>query len=389
MKKFTLLTLLLCGSYFGQAQITLDHTDYNYSTTSETFDFVHFNDSSVVLPQSGADMIWDYTAGQANGGHSVIYEGISNPDFPNSNLRTPVMVRYLGIDFPTYRYHTYDTTGFRKNGQMDLSIALPLASVTGNTADTLLVIGGSRIESNPWYFFKLPMSYNQTSDVTGIGEINFIANVPTFGLNNFPIRQIIERNIVSNVEGWGKLVLMNPITAEADTFEVLLKKDVATLTTFYYDANNNLLPPTLLTPLGLTQGYSVTSDSYSFYTKGLNQFALSITVINGLIDGVAYNEQVFTNGMPISTSSVKESFVANKVYPNPIQGNQFQLEIEKNNGENWQLDIYNTLGQNVHNELVRDNISTVQLENNLPKGQYFYTVRNENGQIVANGKLMK
>jgi hypothetical protein len=101
------------------------------------------------------------------------------------------------------------------------------------------------------------------------------------------------------------------------------------------------------------------------------------------------NKSAFTLGIPVNTLNAKQELLVHSAYPNPIQGNQFQIDIDKNNAENWQLDIYNTLGQTVHNEIIINNISMVRLDNRLPNGQYLYTIRNENGQTVANGKLTK
>ena len=134
------------------------------------------------------------------------------------------------------------------------------------------------------------------------------------------------------------------------------------------------------------------SETYT-YTLPNNFDENQIRIIGALVqvDKNSLNREVLntSDGLFTNTSVVEMPKTKVSVYPNPIQNHQFQLEIEKNNGENWRLDIYNILGQSIHNELIMNNISTIELNNNLPSGQYFYTVRNENGQLVANGKLMK
>ena len=87
------------------------------------------------------------------------------------------------------------------------------------------------------------------------------------------------------------------------------------------------------------------------------------------------------------TETIRNQLTNVNLYPNPIQNHQFQFELEKNNLEVWQLEIYNLMGQRIYDKQIIDDNTTVQLPLELPSGQYFYSLKNENGQRIANGLL--
>jgi hypothetical protein len=270
---------------------------------------------------------------------------------------------------------------------IDLSVDFLLAGVTGNPADTLKVIGSPILKKLPIVTF--PIEYGNLYEDTTRSFLNFIGNVPSLGLSNFPITQVYRNETITEIVGWGQIALRNPITQVVDTFETLLQHEITVNIDSFYDATNNPLPMILLAPLGRSQGEIDTFENYRFFVPELDYAAFEIVYTNGIVNFAYLNKSAFTLGIPVNTLNAKQELLVHSAYPNPIQGNQFQIDIDKNNAENWQLDIYNTLGQTVHNEIIINNISMVRLDNRLPNGQYLYTIRNENGQTVANGKLTK
>lgn len=392
MKKITLLFMALCAAVSLQAQITLTAADFTFNQNGGDTIYYHgLQKTQVTLPQFGADMFWDYSNVPLDGdSYFSPYEAGTHPDFPTANLRRESEVSYLGQSFPSYRYFTYDATGFYYNGEVDLDLNFPLGSITGTPTDTLTVVGGGRVNSIPRTFVVFPFGYGYYDNHASYTSINFIVNVQNFGLSNFAVEQRRKRVVETEGNAWGTIALTNPQTQTVDTFETILMYQTSFSVDSFYDAANNPLPATLLTPLGFAQGAtSSVSHNYAFLIPGLDYYGVYFFSVDGVIESALINQSIFTDGTPVSTKSIDFTPVTHEIYPNPIQNHQFQLEIEKNNGENWQLDIYNILGQSVHNELIINNISTIKLNNSLPSGQYFYAVRNENGETVANGKLMK
>ena len=390
MKKITLLFLMISLTTLLEAQITYTAADFTFNPNGDTTYYQDLDLSQTTVPQFGEDVFWDYSNVPLVGNTRVtIYEAATLSGFATANIRRAATVEYVGIDFPNYEYFTYDATGFYLDGETDLPLSLPLSGITGNPADTLKVIGGPRVktEQRPFVFF--PATYGDNKTTIGYETINFVADIPSFNLSNLAIAQVAKREHYLEVKGWGNVALLNPQTQAVDTFEAILFHETSMRRDSFFDAANNLIPAALLTPLGLAQGQSGSTEHYSIMVPGVNFLGVYVQTINGTVETARYNEEIFTQGIPVSTKAVKANKTAHAVYPNPIQNDQFQLEIEKNNAENWQLDIYNVLGQSIHNELIINNVSTVELNNNLPSGQYFYIVKNENGQTVANGKLVK
>ena len=88
------------------------------------------------------------------------------------------------------------------------------------------------------------------------------------------------------------------------------------------------------------------------------------------------------------TSIVKPQ-VFNKdiyLYPNPSKGGiQLSLPIDFNASKGLKIELFNAFGQMVYSE----HIGTSQsLELNLPKGNYFYYIKDLNGEIIQQNKLI-
>ena len=74
-----------------------------------------------------------------------------------------------------------------------------------------------------------------------------------------------------------------------------------------------------------------------------------------------------------------------KIYPNPFS-NSATVEISDPGFSKGQFTIYDLLGREVHLQTLNSKRETLNLD--LPKGIYFFKVRNEQNEIVGNGKLM-
>jgi hypothetical protein len=390
MKRFTLLVLVTMITFSTQAQITINQVNMTLDITGDTLFMANFDFNNLVIPQPGTDMIWDYSTVPVASTKELIYEAANNPLFPTSNMRLATSYSLIGSPdlVPTHRYMTFDAQGLSFDGTEVFDVAIPLESFTANPADTLFNLAGARTETPAWTFIDFPLNYNDASITDSYSDFPIKVDAPTFGLANYEVTQRRFTRTTKDVTGWGKLVLTDPATMMPDTIEVLLQTRTVISVDSFYDAQG-LVPQGLLFVLGASQGAASPPATYHyFYTKGLNQYAMVIAEENLGIFLAEYNTEIFKNGLHVSTKDLKSATVAHNVYPNPVQNHQFQLELDKNNMENWQLEISNMLGQTVHQEFVTDNISTVRLNENINSGQYFYTVKNETGQIVANGKLV-
>ena len=213
-----------------------------------------------------------------------------------------------------------------------------------------------------------------------------------FGLVDYEVNQ--EKKITSSysVHGWGKLILNNESTMMNDTFEVLLRKRITTEIDSFFDAGGNLVPATLLAAFGYEQGRTAGSERNTFYVKGLNNLALNINVVDGVVSFATVNRNVFDTQTVGTNVATKPTHIAHAVFPNPVQNHQFQIQFEKTSNKDWTFEMVNILGQKVHQEIFSEGETSIQkrihLNQELPKGAYFYAVRNENGQVIANGRVI-
>lgn len=76
------------------------------------------------------------------------------------------------------------------------------------------------------------------------------------------------------------------------------------------------------------------------------------------------------------------------IYPNPFT-NIITLKImsEKFEIKNWELKIYNTLGQTFYYKILNSNFESLNL--NLKSGIYFIQITNSLGNVLKTGKLIK
>lgn len=392
MKQITLWALSIFIALPMHAQITIEASDFafNPNPVEDTIFYWGFDKIQLSAPQFGADVFWDFSTLPLDGQtYRTVFESATHPDFPTATLRLPADPAYFGVPFSTFDYFTYDNTGLYLDGMVDPSFDFPLGSVTGNTADTISLIGGGRLGTEPRPVVTFPLIYGDSSTIVSYSSLNFIADVPSFGLNNAPITQSVKRTITSQVNGWGKVTLLNPTTQMVDTFETLLYYQVDVRVDSFYDAANNPVPNSLLNQVGFSQGESFTHEHFSFIIPGADYLAVYFYRLDGVWSTALCNKSVFTGATPVSTSDVASNAVHHRIYPNPVQNHRFQLEMDKNNAENWQLQIFDALGRVVHSEAVVDNVHTVQLDSSLPLGQYFYRLRRPNGQVMATGKLSK
>ena len=381
---------VLCSNL--QAQITIEHSDFTLDPTGDNILLAEYDASSWLAPNAGENMTWNYSNGTQLGTSSFVFEATSNPSYPNANMRYSTTIGLAGMFFalPTYGYVNVDQQGFGYQGIDVPGAIVPLEFLTGNPADTLFHLETARTETNPWNYVSFPLNYDDSSIIVSESVQSVIVESPTFGLSYFQIDQVLTTTIEKNVIGWGNLILKNPSTSQDMTLEVLLHERIEVRVDSFFDVSGNPIPNALLNVLGLSQG-SVSGEFtyYDFFAKGANYRVMRLAGPTG--GSPAYSDvnlEAFLIAFNVDTEEVQPEFVNHKIYPNPIQNHQFQLGLEKNNSENWQLEVYNLIGQTVHQASITDNNSVVYLNNNLTKGHYLYAVKNEMGQVVSKGKLV-
>lgn len=393
MKIFTLSLLMAMIAFTSTAQITITEADYDLNIQGDiaNYSIVDTTGGAVLIPQEGIDMVWDYSGlGFTIDNHNITYPG-SNPSIPTANLRSEGNFVAFGVALPSTTYERYDSTGYSARGYAHVGADLPLASITGNTPDTLSIQYSISNYASPIYFIKFPCNYGDSMVNMAKSYHQHIANVAAFGLVDYEVNQ--EKTYISeyNVHGWGELVLYNENTMMNDTFEALLRQRVTTEIDSFFDATGNQVSGTLLSAFGFSQGGSYTVNRNSFFVRGLNGYALTVNTQNGIVINASLNKGIFETQTVATDVATKPNHIAHAIYPNPVQNHQFQIEFEKTSNKDWTFEMVNVLGQRVHQEMFSEGETTIQktirLDQSLQKGTYFYAVRDEYGQVVANGRL--
>ena len=394
MKNFTLCVFMAMIALTSTAQITITHADYpiNLQGNISNFSSIDGSAGNITLPQFGEDMIWDYSGLTFTDDVYDILLPSTNSSVPNASLRsTNDAFDVLGILLPAAKYYRFDSTGLSVVAYEHVGADLPLISITGNTNDTLSVQYSLSNYTEPIYYISFPCNYGDSMTNMAQEHHQYIANVAAFGLVDYEVNQVKTHISEYKVHGWGKLVLNNENAMMNDTFEVLLRQRTTTVIDSFFDAVGNQVPDALLMAFGYTQGGTSTVERNSFHVKDLGNYALTVNAVNGVFVAGNLNRNVFDT-QTVNTISTKPNHIPHAVFPNPVRNHQFNIQFEKTSYEDWHFEMVNLTGQIVHQEAFTEGEGTIrqriQLNPNLPQGIYFYSIRNEFGQVIANGRLM-
>jgi GH25 family lysozyme M1 (1,4-beta-N-acetylmuramidase) len=189
------------------------------------------------------------------------------------------------------------------------------------------------------------------------------------------------------------------LPAYSDTLNVYYSADCGTSWNQLYSKGG----ATLCTTGSTTNAGTDTAGSHGHgcfvppNTSAWRRDSISLVGLNGMANvmfsfesrsgwgNIIYMDNINIRSVPLSVQNlVKQSEV--KVFPNPNKGS-FLISFSDIGREKAQLDIYNLLGQQVHQEQIINELTQVTLD--TPAGIYFYKIRNETGdKLFAEGKLI-
>lgn len=105
---------------------------------------------------------------------------------------------------------------------------------------------------------------------------------------------------------------------------------------------------------------------------------------------VMTNETRHTIGLPMVSGTAAEphqGIARLLTYPNPAAGDYFWIETSSDEPVNGFLDISDATGRCLHREVFSGNKMRID-SNNLPEGLIFLTLKNDQGLILANGRVV-
>jgi hypothetical protein len=397
-----LLLMALCVLTFGlsmTAQITINRADYKINgTTLDSAAYKLSTKTGAVMPTLGANQTWDYSALKDSTPSVSKYYfvpssafGAAPAAFADANYAYNTSLYFQIFQYPARMYEKVDASGYAQLGYATNGGKFSIAAISGGANDTLYFPPAVMRYSNPWAFYKFPMTANSVWKSSYKDTSNFQLSVAAFGLNKTPGMRVAQFNYTDTIVGWGSLKVRNPSGGAALSYAVLLKREIGTEIDSFF-VGGAPAPAQLLGAFGLTQGASsIVSANFAFLGVGFNEPLMSIypNAAGGV--GNVYRAVLPTLGLTVDNKETADVSVATKVYPNPTtEGVNF--EFQKTNAATWNIMIYNAAGQIISINPVsapQGNVNQqITLDKSLPSGTYFYNLLDNTSLIRANGKVV-
>jgi hypothetical protein len=380
MKNTLLFATFLSFSLAANAQLTLN------STNAPTVAKCQQNDTLMRLKMSGivpsfagaANATWDLTV--MGDSTSFFYDNgpYSGSAFPTATFTQPGAYPFSSLIYYIDAIYDVTPTGIINYGEHIERQALSLAGISGATTDTLTFLQQDiTYTSNP-KDLKYPCTMGTTWTEIIPYVTNFELTILAFGLDHTPGERRSHLTRSYNVIGWGKMRVNTPSgpSAYMDVLEIEISHLV--IDSFYLGGAP--APESLLSAFGTTQGQVSETNYRRFYRAGELRELARVTYSNNTyssIQGVFVHKQ----RLPMPTTSIADndmerSFV---VYPNPVTGTSFKVDIE-NAGKSATYRICNLLGQEVAIGAVSAN-GMVSIDDSIPSGNYVIKILTEEGYL--------
>jgi hypothetical protein len=348
-KLLSIVLLSLAISSFGQIIITNDDIAPVGTTIYMANDTLPSDE--IVPGDAGADKSWDFS--------SVVAHTVDTMDLVQP-ASTPYADQFPASNFAFTHFSDEDTTSLfdymsrsdDKLSNLGYVVETPDGTFTWDIEPENIIL-------------DFPVTYQDAYNENYTVEAVFVS--PQAGADSVRLINTVTKQ--THVDAWGTL------TIPLGTYDVLRQREdeISTDSIFVLIGGNWMF-------------ISATKDSTTFYSwwtddvsLGFELFDINVDKSTGEISGVSFLEGS-TVGM--ADYALKEA----KAYPNPFSD---ELNIEFEEAQSGELTLYNQLGQIQlsqkldHQKVVRFNLS------HFPEGMYHYQLRNEAGEIVSNGKLVK
>jgi hypothetical protein len=379
--------LLLCVCIVTtSAQVTI--TQATFPRTAGFVDTVIIPlTTGVAIPTEGANQTWDYSALTTDFVEEIEYfDATSSTTFAGALNYHSDDLTFQGMVIPSLNYRKIDATGWYDIGRTNTDITYPLASITGNTVDSLRFVGGDYPYQGRINWLEFPVTYPNQWTGTFKEDVPLELTVGAFGLNKTPGSRLNTTTHVREVVGFGTLVVPKDDATTTAPMDVLLIKVVATRADSFFLAGLPA-PGAITSAFQVTQGQSSTNTYYLFYKPGFGSPIMSLGLTStGNVDYIAYRRG---GAGAVSTNNVALTPV--RAFPNPIaSGGVMTLQAESTSDFEI-IQFMDMNGRVIETKAIRansDNEIQVQTPSNLPNGLYLYTIQKKDGSLIGNGKFL-
>jgi hypothetical protein len=351
----------------------------------------YINPDSVYTPNVGANQVWDYTGLPTIGRDTITLEVSNDVTFPNADFVTETQdylaAGNVGAVFDRSDFYVLNDSTYGVIGSKFGPTNIPLIAITGSDTDSLNSLGSVALYPNdPTYRAWFPMNYrDDIRNSNYIVDNNFLLTVVAFGLDHVPTANKVTGDNSHEVVGWGSLSLTDPMTQLPVQHDAILMKSTSVQVDSFFLGGAPMEEP-FLSAFGVTQGSVSISEVYRFYAKGYADAVL--TLCNCSESWILAGSEFLPN---VAVQDRREQLVSVKYYPNPII-DQLNLEFEKSTNEPWVFSVYNSIGQKVFDHQINQPKGivneTISFKSQLPAGNYFYALSNEDLTVMSSGGLI-
>ncbi len=388
MKKNILFLSLSIGTIFSQAQsLLINRQNFNFKVENDTASIAILNGAAI--PKHGSNRTWDYSILKPNGDYIQEFIIPTNSAFANSKLSTPSLNDFITPNATYFfdDFRTIDSLGYYLTGVHVPEQHYDLSGFTGMVGDSIIFPNQDDVYASPKYLIKFPATYNDVIESKTVGILKMNLTISAEGLVNAPVERRRHMLQIDSVVGSGNLILPARNGGFSNPTPILLYKRYSVITDSFF-MNNIQVPAQILVLFGLKQGSVLNANRYIFWRENskapllvFNTSANYKTISNAFYD----SRTMYNVGLEESLNYINKA----NIYPNPISGNIANIDLLKNDHCDWNLNIYNSIGQLIKNQKIRGigNLHT-PLETNSMKGIYIYQITNQENSTLDYGKII-
>lgn len=383
MKILHLLSILAfslsANVLFGQITITKENFPVQESYIDSA---IIASETNFALPSEGANQNWDYSFLTNSGRyfHKGFTTAGNNANFPNAYHKYGSNLSFQDFVFPTDVYMGLDQDGYYILGTDIPRAAFGILQLTGNPNDSLVFPKQTNVMDGRIDDLNFSITMDSEWSQTRIENTNFELTVAAYSLNKTPGSMTRHTTETKEVVGYGKLVIPTYGGSASKEMEVLLVHETKTNIDSFF-LGGAPAPAALLAAFGITQGQSVTTETYEFYRANYGAPVLEITS-NGTRGSLANYHLAATKGLSTSINDFENHVAQNQVYPNPVLSNQKLNIICKNPSSINQVIITDLSGKRISaitSFEIQENQVSFSIPTEIKAGVYFYIINDENG----------
>ena len=385
MKNVCTLLLLCCLAAAASGQTPFTITANNFPLFGiQTFQGP--NTGTNLTP--GTNGNWDYSALSSTG-------TAQSPYFPETDpFYTQAGVDVYIDDFknltPQLGYILYNEFDFNSTGVFDKGIyidpqAYSVGAFSGNSLDSIRFPFQGYIYPTSRKVMQFPATFGSNWSSQNRRWVNFDLTVTALGLNKVPGQHVFTTFRTDSIVGSGT---MRVYTAAGPSiaYAVLIDKINQYAVDSFYLAGAPA-PTALLTAFGMTQGQQTgINKRYTVYREGQST-ALAI-FLYGSNNYTTPTAIYFDTDNLTTTTSVgdpQELQYATLLFPNPSRSGQINVQFSGNIPAVTQYQVIDLQGRILQSGRadISQGFFQVQLEQQVPAGQYFLQLTDDKKQTLA------